>query len=66
MAKKEKDRLGVFNLNLFIMLVAILLITIAYFIMGNGDYTISPIILIVAYAVVIPISLLIKPKKKDK
>ncbi|MDP8232066.1 MAG: hypothetical protein P9L91_05285 [Candidatus Zophobacter franzmannii] len=66
MAKNKKNRLGVFNVNIFIMLVAVLLITIGYFIMSLGDNTMSPILLVIAYVIVIPISLLIKPKKKDK
>jgi len=66
MAKNKKNRLGVFNVNIFIMLVAVLLITIGYFIMSSGDNTMSPILLVIAYVIVIPISLLIKPKKKDK
>jgi membrane protein YdbS with pleckstrin-like domain len=65
MSKKENPRLGVSNLNVFVILVAVLIVTVGYFLMGKGDYTLSPIVLIIAYVIIVPLGLLIKPRKKD-
>ncbi len=65
MTKKGNDRLNLSFMNYVIMIIAVLLVTIGYFFMGKGDISLSPILLIIAYVVVIPISLLLPFKKKD-
>jgi uncharacterized membrane protein len=65
MKEKKKDRLGLSAGNYWLLLIALVLITAGYYIMSRNEITFSPIILIVAYAVVIPAALLIRFKKKD-
>ena len=57
----------VFNrLNLILLSVAILAIVIGYIIMGTGDKTISPIILIIAYVIIFPAAIIAGTKKEKK
>lgn len=65
MKPEKNDRLGLSSGNFILMLVAIVILTAAYFIMAKDEITLSPILLFVAYIVVVPLSLLIKFKKKD-
>jgi len=65
MNKEKKDRLGLTAGNYILMLVALVVITIGYIIMGQNEISVSPILLVLAYVVIIPISLVIRFKKKD-
>jgi membrane protein YdbS with pleckstrin-like domain len=65
MKEQKKDRLGLSGANYLLMLAALIILTLGYIIMGQNEISISPILLIVAYVIVIPVSLLIKFKNKD-
>lgn len=65
MKEQKKDRLGLAAGNYILMLVALAVMTIGYIIMDQNEISLSPILLIIAYLVIIPVSLLIKFKKKD-
>lgn len=65
MKEHKKDRLGLSGANYLLMLAALIILTLGYIIMGQNEISISPILLIVAYVIVIPVSLLIKFRKKD-
>lgn len=57
----------VFNKTNVILLIAAILTTIVgYIIMGTGDKTISPILLIIAYVILFPVSIIIGTKKKEQ
>ncbi len=57
----------IFNkLNVILLAVAILAIVIGYIIMGTGDKTISPIILIIAYVILFPAAIIAGTKKEKK
>jgi membrane protein YdbS with pleckstrin-like domain len=60
------DKLHFSKKNSLVLLIAIVLLTIGYLILNTGDITISPIILVFAYCVVIPLSFIIGTKKKEK
>ena len=51
--------------NYIILGVGILFIVIGFVFLGFGDITISPILLVLGYCVVIPLGILF-PKKKEK
>ena len=56
----------VFNkLNVILLITAILVTIIGYIVMGTGDKTISPILLILAYVVLFPAAIIAGTKKKD-
>ena len=61
---KMKEKLRFDKLNQIILIIGIIVVTVGYIIMLTGDNTLSPILLIIAYVVIIPISLLIKSKKE--
>jgi len=46
--------------------IIVIIITIGYFIMSFGDIVLSPIILIIAYVVAIPVTLLLPENNKKK
>ena len=52
--------------NVILLIVAILATIVGYIIMGTGDKTISPIILIIAYVVLFPAAIMAGTKKKDQ
>lgn len=57
----------VFNkTNSTLLICGILATIIGYIIMGTGDKTISPIILIIAYVVLFPAAIVAGTKKKDQ
>ncbi len=57
----------VFNkTNSTLLIIAILATIVGYIIMGTGDKTISPIILIIAYVVLFPAAIMAGTKKKDQ
>jgi len=60
---KQRQNSGINKKNLIILLIAIVLITIGYIIMEQGDAVISPIILIISYVIIIPVALLFPTKK---
>jgi len=60
---KQRQNSGINKKNLIILLIAIVLITIGYIIMEQGDAVISPIILIISYVILIPVALLFPTKK---
>jgi hypothetical protein len=53
------------KLNNLLMAIAILVIVIGYLIMGSGDNTISPILLVIAYAVIFPAAIIIGADKSS-
>jgi hypothetical protein len=57
----------VFNkTNSTLLIIAILATIVGYIIMGTGDKTISPIILIIAYVVLFPAAIMAGTKKKNE
>jgi membrane protein YdbS with pleckstrin-like domain len=65
MKEQKKDRLGLASANYILLAVALVVLTIGYFIMSQNDITISPILVTLAYVVIIPLGLLYPFKKKD-
>ncbi|HNX37347.1 MAG TPA: hypothetical protein PL124_03470 [Candidatus Cloacimonadota bacterium] len=63
MAKKSKDRLGLGRINYILLLVATALLILGFIIMSANEISISPLILVIAYVVIIPFALLYRPKK---
>jgi dipeptide/tripeptide permease len=62
---KEKKRLNLGKTNFAILILALILLVLGYIIMAQNEITVSPIILAIAYAIIIPFGLLYKPKNKD-
>ncbi|MCB5284549.1 MAG: hypothetical protein LHW45_03030 [Candidatus Cloacimonetes bacterium] len=62
---KNNDRLQLGPVNFIILGVAAVLLILGYVIMSANEITISPLLLILAYVVLIPFGLLYKSKPKD-
>jgi len=62
---KKNDRLQLGPVNFIILGVAAVLLILGYIIMSANEITISPLLLILAYVVLIPFGLLFKSKPKD-
>ena len=52
--------------NYIVLGIGLLLVILGFIIMGTGDITISPILLVLGYCVAIPIGILLPAKKDDK
>nr|MDK2850246.1 hypothetical protein [Candidatus Cloacimonadota bacterium] len=64
MPKKQTERFKLTKLNYILLVAGIVVLILGYGIMSLNEITISPIILMVAYLVIIPIALLWNPKQK--
>jgi len=51
--------------NKILLILAIVMLIIGYIVMGTGDKTISPIILIIAYVVLIPAAIMTGVSKEE-
>jgi hypothetical protein len=60
------NKLNYSKKNSVIMLIAILILTIGYLILNTGDITLSPIILVLAYTVIIPLAIFLGAEKKKQ
>ena len=54
------------KINIIILIVAIIITIVAYIIMGTGDKTISPILLIISYVVLFPLAIIVGKNKKNQ
>ena len=52
--------------NYLIFAIAMIVIIIGYITLGQGSITLAPILLIIGYCVLIPISLIIRDKKVEQ
>jgi len=64
MSQKDNDRIHLATANIVLLIVAAVIMVIGYFIMSFNEITISPILLILAYVLIIPFALLWHPKKE--
>ena len=64
MPHKDNDRIGLGKANYILMIVAAIILIAGYFIMSTHEITISPILLIITYVIVIPFALLWRPRQK--
>ena len=60
----EKNKLHLGKINYILLLIAAIVLVIGYIIMSFNEISVSPILLALAYAVIIPFALLYQPKKK--
>ena len=54
------------RINVLILVIAIIITIIAYIIMGTGDKTISPVLLIISYVVLFPLAIIIGTNKQKQ
>ncbi|MBN2460321.1 MAG: hypothetical protein JXB60_01840 [Candidatus Cloacimonetes bacterium] len=52
------------KLNTLLLLLGIIVIITGYIIMGTGDKTISPVLLVIAYAVIFPAAIIVGTRQK--
>ena len=53
------------KLNVFLFVLGIIFLIAGYIMMGAGDKTFAPVILVLAYAVLCPLSLILGFNKKE-
>lgn len=53
------------KINLVILVLALVLIMVGYILLGKGDRTVSPVLMVISYVVLIPGAFLIQPKDKS-
>lgn len=58
--KKERPQIALGKKNYAIMGVGLITIIVGFITLANGSITLAPLLLVVGYCVVIPVSLLIK------
>ena len=61
---KEKERLRLGKINMLLHVLAAIILVLAYVIMSFNEISISPVLLLIAYVVIIPFALLWQPSKR--
>jgi uncharacterized membrane protein HdeD (DUF308 family) len=51
--------------NVLLLVAGIIVIIIGYFLLGQGSITVAPILLVVGYCVIIPLSIILWVKRAD-
>ncbi|MDI3503303.1 MAG: hypothetical protein PWP64_239 [Candidatus Cloacimonadota bacterium] len=64
MPKQDKNRIQLGKANYLLLLISAVILILAYVIMSFNEITISPILLVIAYMIIIPIALLWRPAQK--
>ena len=62
---KNDDRLQLGKVNFLLLILAAVLLIVGYVIMSFNEITISPILLLLVYAFLIPFALLYKNRPKE-
>jgi hypothetical protein len=62
---KEVKRFYWGSLNTILMVIALIMLTAGYIIMRKNDISVSPILLLVAYVILIPAAIVLNGKKSD-
>jgi len=60
----EKNKLHLNRINFILLLIAAIVLVAGYIIMSFNEISLSPVLLVIAYALIIPFALLYQPKKK--
>mgnify|MGYP001011951983 FL=1 len=61
---KEKERLRLGKINMLLLVLAAIVLVLAYVIMSFNEISISPVLLLIAYVVILPVALLWQPRKR--
>ena len=51
--------------NYILLAVAVVVIAVGYIMLGQGSETLSPILLVIGYVVLIPAAIIVRDKKND-
>ncbi len=62
---QEKTKLPFGRKNYLVFVLGILVIVLGYILLGYGSITLAPILLVLGYCVIIPISIMIRDKKEE-
>jgi hypothetical protein len=62
---KEMKRFYWNTLNTILFILALVVITVGYIIMRGNDISISPVLLLIAYVILIPMAIMLKGKKTE-
>ncbi len=66
-SRQKQDTVPFGNINYILFAVGLIIITAGWFLLRAGHISISPIMLILGYCVVIPVAIILKPgDKKEK
>jgi hypothetical protein len=63
---QEKFKLPFGKKNYLLFGSGIFVIIVGYIFLGQGSITIAPILLVLGYCVIIPISIIVRDKKEEK
>lgn len=64
--KKDEESLGFTKINYILMAVGLGMIVIGYILLGIGDITGAPILLVLGYCAVLPLAILLGKKEKSE
>jgi hypothetical protein len=62
---KEVKRFHWGSLNTILMVIALIMLTAGYIIMRKNDISVSPVLLLIAYVILIPAAIVLNGKKSD-
>lgn len=65
-SQNRQDMVPFSNINYILFAVGLIIITAGWFLLRAGHISISPIMLILGYCVVIPVAIILKPGSKKE
>ncbi|PIE53618.1 hypothetical protein CSA37_00170 [Candidatus Fermentibacteria bacterium] len=66
MTEDQRESTPFTGLNYILFTAGLLIITAGWFLLRAGHISLSPVMLILGYCVIIPLGIIIAPRKKDK
>jgi uncharacterized membrane protein len=63
--QRRQGSLEMGSRNVLMLVIGIVIITVGYFLLGRGSITAAPLLLVVGYCVVVPLSIILWVKKPD-
>ena len=63
--ERRKGSLAMGSRNILMLFVGIIIIVIGYFLLGRGSITAAPLLLVLGYCVVVPLSIILWVKKSE-
>ena len=63
---RREGSLSMSSRNVLMLFVGIIIIAIGYFLLGRGSITAAPLLLVLGYCVVVPLSIILWVKRSDR
>jgi uncharacterized membrane protein HdeD (DUF308 family) len=64
--KRVEGSLALGKRNVWLLMIGIVVILLGYFLLGRGSISIAPLLLVLGYCVIVPLSIMLWVRRPDK